>query len=119
LRYKSIPPITRRAALAALRGDPGRLVHAVLAVALHEGDVRWAERYCRRVAGHDDPDVRGNALLSLGHLARRSGTLDQGTVKPLLEAGLAHPDRRVRQRAEIAADDVEFFLGWSLRPRRL
>jgi hypothetical protein len=118
VRYEPIEPISRADAERAAGAAPDDLSRAVLAVALHDADSGWAAAFCERFARHPDPGVRGSALLGFGHLARRFRELDVARVLPLLSAGLADPDAWVRGRSEAAADDVEFFLKWRLRPGR-
>ena len=116
MQYEPIEPMSRDDAVrAAASTDPDVLLRAVLAVALHEEELAWAEAFCERFVSHPNPGVRGSALLGFGHLARRFRQLDATRVQPLLEAGLADPDTRVRGQCDSAADDVEHFLGWRLR----
>ncbi len=85
---------------------------AVLSAALHSDDLAWAEQLCVRLAGHAHEQVRGNAVLGLGHLARRFGRLTEGRVAPLMAAALHDTSAYVRGQAAAAADDLEQFLGW-------
>jgi hypothetical protein len=118
VKYDPIEPMSREdAERAAVSAEAAVVLRAVLAVALHDNELAWAEAYCERFARHPDPRVRGNAMLGFGHLARRFRQLDAGRVRPLLEAGLSDPDAFVRGQSEAAADDAEHFLGWRLRPR--
>jgi hypothetical protein len=99
---------------AALERDaPIELQHLILDVALECEDREWAEYCCAQLAKHRNANVRGNALLGFGHLARRFGRLDRNRVKRLIEIGLHAHNEYVRERAESAADDLETFLSWS------
>jgi hypothetical protein len=116
MRYEPIGPLSHQnAEQAATSDDPELLLRSILAVALHEDDLVWAEAFCTRFARHSDPGVRGSALLGFAHLARRFRQLDAVSVQPLLESGLQDPDAWVRGQTESVAEDVEFFLGWRLR----
>lgn len=116
MRYQPIEPMSREdAERAVVSANPEVVLRAVLAVALHDGELAWAEAFCERFVRHPDPGVRGSALLGFGHLARRFRRLDAERVQPLLEAGLADSDAWVRGQSDSAADDAEFFLGWRLR----
>jgi hypothetical protein len=115
VRYEPIEPVSRADAERAVSGPPVELARVVIAVALHDADRVWAETFCGRLARHPDPGVRGNALLGLGHLARRFRVLDADRVQPLIEDGLADPDPWVCGQAEAAAGDAETYLGWRLR----
>jgi hypothetical protein len=116
VRYEPIDPVSREEAeRAATTAPKDVLVRVILGVALNDDDWAWAETFCLRFARHPDPNIRGIALLILGHLARRFRVLDEGRVRPPLEAGLTDPDPYVRGHAESATDDVESYLGWRLR----
>ena len=116
LQYEAIEPLSRDAVdVAVARDDASALVTAVLAVALYSDDLPWAEGLCLRLAGHRDATVRGNALLGLGHLARRHRRLDRARAQPALEAGLRDASAYVRGQTESAVDDVEHFLSWRVR----
>jgi hypothetical protein len=115
-RYEAIDPISRDTAEAAAAGEADILLRAILAVALHDDDLAWAEAFCERFARHPDPSVRGSVLDSFGHRARRFGRIDE-RIRPLLEAGLADQDPWVRSKAEDAAGDVKHFVGWQLEQR--
>ncbi len=106
--------------VAALeRDDPVELQQLVIELALEADDREWAEVCCVRLARHRNANVRGNALLGFGHLARRFGQLDRRRVQRLIEIGLHAHNEYVRTQAESAADDVETFLAWSVsRPAR-
>lgn len=66
---------------------------------------------CLRLSQHGDPWVRGNALTSLGHLARVTGELDPERVKPLLQDGLKDESDIVSSRAADAISDIRIYLG--------
>lgn len=115
MKYEEIPRLTTaQVELAISRNQPDELLVAVLSAALYADDRRWAEDVCVRLASHEDPDVRGKAVLGFGHIARINGTLSEGRVKPLIERALRDENSYVRGQAESAADDVELFLRWSI-----
>jgi hypothetical protein len=97
------------------RDDPFELQELILEVALQARDRRWAEWACARLARHRDANVRGNALVGFGHLARRFGELDRTRARGPIEAGLYAHNEYVREKAESAADDVDAHLSWSVR----
>lgn len=94
------------------RDDPLELQDLVVALALESEDRRFAEACCAQLAKHRDANVRGNALLGFGHLARRFGQLDERRVKRLVEIGLFDRHEYVRAQAESAAEDIEIHLAW-------
>jgi hypothetical protein len=108
------PSIT--AALA--RNDPDELLHIPIALSLNPPEDEqpgYAEVVCLQLAAHPHANVRGNAILGFGHLARTAGVIrDVETVRALVLAGLADPDPYVSGQADSAASDLEFFLGWTL-----
>src|SRR4029450_6947395 len=97
---------------AIQRDHPEELLVAVLSAALHGRDLEWAQRICVTLAGHEHFNVRGNAILVLGNLARLPGRLDRSMALPIIEAGLADSHEYVRGQADAAAGDVGHFLGW-------
>jgi len=120
MKYEPIEPRTKEAVESAIsRNDPNELLYAVLSAALYSDDLDWAEGVCLQLAEHEHFNVRGNAILGFGHLARIHRRLDEGRVKLLIEAALEDESEYVRGQAESAADDVEFFLKWKVhRPER-
>ena len=116
MEHEIIPKMSRAQIDAAIaRDEPRELRVAVLAVALRADDAVWAESVCERLWQHRSAGVRGNAVLGLGHIARIHGQLDETRVRPILEAALRDPDAEVRGQAEAAADDIQQYLGWSLK----
>lgn len=77
-------------------------------------DCDWAESICLRLADHPDPQVRANAILGFGHLARTCGRLNEAVVKPIIERGLNDAALAVRKHAYDASTDVEHYLGWRI-----
>lgn len=96
---------------ALIRNDPEELRTVSLSVAMHPAEAEWAESVCLTLVTHPDSNVRGNADLALGHLARVHGRLGREAIA-VVESGLRDPDSYVRGQANAAADDLEHFLGW-------
>jgi hypothetical protein len=107
VRYQETP-IPRAEAKRALAQDDPDLDRIVLAVALHDPEVEWAEHFCLAVAANKDPGVRGNAILGFGHLARRFGRVPASAL-PLVVAALKDSNEHVRGQAHSAAHDIEHF----------
>ena len=80
----------------------------VVAVALSDPDYAFAHELCIRLAQHEDPTVRGNALLGVGHLARRFGQASD-EARSLVNAGLQDRDPHVKAQSESAFDDIQVF----------
>ena len=96
------------------RGLPEELLYVPVWVSMDPPDCEWAQGVCLRLSAHPHSNVRGNAVLGFGHLARTCGALDEGRVKPLIERGLCDPDEYVRGQAVSAAEDVTQYLGWQI-----
>jgi|SRR5688572_7881779 len=118
MKYELIPKMSVADVEAAIgRNQPEDLLRAVLSAALYGRDLEWAQGVCRRLAAHENFNVRGNAILGLGHLARIHGRLDRLVALPIIEAGLIDSHEYVRRQAYAAADDIKHYLGWTvLRP---
>ena len=95
--------------------DPEELLYAVLSAALYADDREWAEGICLRLSNHEHFNVRGNAILGLGHIARIHGVLNELKAKPVIEAALMDQNAYVKGHANEAASDVEFFLKWKVK----
>src|SRR5437879_4332210 len=110
MKYEAIPVLTKdKIESAIVRDDPEELLYAVLSAALYSDDPEWAEDVCVRLSTHEHFNVRGNAILGFGHIARIHGGLTEIKVKPLIEHALKDKSDYVRGHANDAADDVEFF----------
>ncbi len=120
MKYETIEPRGKDEIESAIsRNNPDELLHAVISAALYADDAEWAEGVCLRLVHHQDFNVRGNAILGFGHIARVHRKLNASRVKPLIEAALNDESDYVRGQAYATADDVEFFLKWKInRPIR-
>lgn len=92
--------------------NPPDLLYVPIVVSLDPPDCTWATGVCIRLADHVHWNVRGNAILGFGHLARTCRELPRAEVQPLVEAALHDSHSYVRGHAEDAADDIRHFLGW-------
>jgi HEAT repeat protein len=99
---------------AIKRNDLDELLLVSVTVALVHPDQLAAQDVCLRLSLHAHNKVRGNAVMSFGHLARRFRALDEQTVKPIIEAALNDEDDYVRTHAKSAADEIHQFLGWNI-----
>jgi hypothetical protein len=113
LKYERIDEVTREAVEQALREDnPEVLLRVVIAVSMYEPDWRYAQDLCIRLSFHIHFNVRGNAVLGFGHIARVHRQLDQAMVQPIIQAALRDEDSYIRGQAHSAMDDTAFFLKW-------
>jgi hypothetical protein len=114
--YQSIPCLDKDEVEAAIARDIAEEVSiAILSAVLHVNDCHWAEAICISLSQHQHFNVRGNAILGFGHLARLHGKLSNQVAKELIENALVDDNDFVRGQANSAADDVEHFLGWKIR----
>jgi hypothetical protein len=96
------------------RGEVADLIEIPIAITnLGTPDAQWSESICLALAEHEHPNVRANAVLGLGHLARVSRTLTRPRALAAISRALVDPDPGVRAHALSAVDDVRQFLGWS------
>jgi hypothetical protein len=109
-RYEPVEPMDRAVAEECLRGgDPRQIAEALLSVALHDPDWRWAQATCLRYADDADLGVRAAVLLCFSHLARLHGDLDLDAVAPVVRRGLV--DEALRGCAQDVQEDLRVFLG--------
>jgi hypothetical protein len=99
---------------ALARNDPEELLLVPISVSMEHDDLLWSQALCVQLAKHGHYNVRGNAVLGFGHLARRFRNLDEEVVRPIIEQALVDSDSFVRGQAWAAAEDVAFFLGWKV-----
>jgi len=100
---------------AILRNNPAELELASITVALSDLDFHFIESICIRLTSYYDNNVRGNALVSLGHLARRFRMLDEQSVKPIIESALLDSHEYVNLCAKSAADEIHQYLHWEIK----
>ncbi len=113
LKFQDLDHFTSDDITAAIeRNVPSELKLVPIIVAIVSDDPSAAADVCITLCSHHDTLVRGNAILSLGHLARRFRSLDEALVKPLLERALQDPDEYVRTSAKSAADEIHQFQHW-------
>jgi len=99
---------------ALLRNNPEELQFVSLTLALSDLGFNFTQAVCIRLCSSDHSKVRGNALVSLGHLARRVRHLEERAVRPIIEAALRDADEYVRISAKSAADEIYQFLHWQI-----
>jgi hypothetical protein len=77
-KFQDLDTITIKEVNAALlRDDPHELELVSITIALSELDFNFTQSICIRLSSSSYSKVRGNALVSLGHLARRYLMLDE------------------------------------------
>ena len=96
------------------RDDSDELLNMVVSIGLYEDDYDLAYNIVHRLSSHSHYNVKGNAILCFGHLARRFGKLPEEQVKPIIETALNDKEEYIYGQACTAADDVQLFLGWKI-----
>jgi HEAT repeat protein len=114
-KFQDLDTVTAKEVSAALlRNDPEELQFVSITIALSDLDHRFIQSICIQLCSSKDRRVRGNALASLGHLARRFGHLEELLIKPIIESSLQDTDEYVRMSAKSAADEIYQFLHWQI-----
>lgn len=95
------------------RGDPEELLYVPIVVGMNADNCNreWAETICLRLATHSHFNVRGNAVLGLGHIARTCRALNTPAAVPVIAAALQDDHEFVRGHAASAAEDLGVYLG--------
>lgn len=115
MKFNQLDTFTHDDVMAAIgRDDPDELLYVPVAVSLNEPELTWATAICIRLASHDHPLVRGNAVLGFGHLSRRGADLPADRVQTLVRQALHDKDDYVCHQAAAAVDDLRLFSGWEL-----
>src|SRR2546429_3553592 len=119
MKYEQVKPIDKaRAKKLLANGDRDAICRTLVSVAMFESDRRWAQGQCLKFARHADPFVRGVAAISLAHLARIHGVIDEAEVVPVVRELLHDSDPETRGKAQDALSDFSTFLGWNSRKLR-
>ena len=115
IKFQDLETITPKDVnLALCRDDPDELQFVAITLALSDLDFNFIQSVCIQLCSYRDSKVSGNALVSLGHLARRFRMLDERTIKPVLEASLRSKDEYIRMSAKSSADEIHQFLHWQI-----
>jgi hypothetical protein len=93
------------------RGVTSELLYVPIVVSMDPPDCSWSESVCLSLVSHEDFNVRGNAVLGLGHLARTCRQLDLARAIPAVAAALKDENGYVRGHAVDAAGDIKHYLG--------
>jgi len=99
---------------AIKKNVPKELLYVPVWVTMDPPDCDWAQNICIKLSSHENFNVRGNAILGFGHLARTCGKLNKESVEPIIEAALEDEHEYVRGHAQDAAGDIEHYLNWKV-----
>lgn len=112
MEYEKIQYIPRETAKEYLQnGDDVTKTYALLSIALHDDDWKWAQSVILKTIRDVDvhSDVKDIAILCLGHIVRLHRILDLDEVMPLLKELSKNPI--YVGRVEDALDDIKMFYG--------
>lgn len=95
------------------RNEPEELLYVPIVVGMNADSCEpgWAEKICLELAQHPHFNVRGNAILGLGHIARTCRVLTLEHAVPVIASALTDANQYVKDHAYSAASDVYVYLG--------
>lgn len=85
------------------------VVSALISIGLNEQDRIWAQTICLNYLDSSSERVVASAITSLGHIARRHGTLDMNAVLPALDTAKTKFPTLEATVAD-TLDDIETFI---------
>lgn len=88
--------------------DPDEVLYVPVVVSLDPPDYEWSESICIQLADHTHFNIRGNAILGFGHLARIFGVAS-AQARRLVGNALQDENQYVRDHADGARGDIEHF----------
>ena len=96
MKYEDLPELGRTVILARLAaGSNSETAQAILSAALFDDDWKWAQDICIKHSTHENANVRGSAILGLGHIARIHRKLENAPVIQAIKSGLNDVDEFV------------------------
>jgi len=92
-----------------LSEDAAVTTDALLYLCFNIDDPEWIQLKCiEAIQNNRDEDVRGLALICIGHVARMHKKIDKALVMPVLVEMLKH--RTLSGRTQDALDDIDIFI---------
>ncbi|HTE12002.1 MAG TPA: hypothetical protein VK645_13555 [Chitinophagaceae bacterium] len=107
--YENIQPVNKNAAEVIFSsGDTNDICHAMVSLAFHEQDWKWAQDKFLILLFNENSDISGLAAVCLGHLARIHRQLEKDKVVAALNTRL--DDEKIAGQIRDALDDINIFL---------
>ncbi len=117
--YQQLRIFTDRSQIAAILATGSIADLELLSLSIGEDFPNWkyAQDVCLQLVEHSEDNVRANACLGLGYIARNHGKLEKHLVKPVLRREL-RTQTEYRGKIEDAIGDINSYLGWRLAHKR-
>jgi hypothetical protein len=90
--------------------DTKQVVDGLLALTLNVDDFELKQKINIAYSTHENENIRGIAVLCLGHMARIHRKADKKLVYPVIQRALQDGSAFVRGHADSALDDTIFFV---------
>lgn len=82
----------------------------LLALSLNADDHEFVQEILLRYCSHENPNIRGIAILGFGHMARIHRSINLSIVIPIIEEALKDESIFVKGHALSALDDINMFI---------
>ena len=87
--------------------DKAKICDVMLSLAFYEEDWIWVQNQCLKLLNHKDIDIKGLAVVCLGHIARIQGKLELTAIEKLKHL---KKDPLIGNRVEDALDDIDMYI---------
>lgn len=110
MKYENVQMLSKSEAIEKLKsGDVTTICETLVSLAFHEADWKWVENRCLEYILNPNTEIKGAAVVCLGHLVRIYGQLHLDKVLPLLEEIAKDDD--LKDKVENTLSDIEMFYG--------
>ncbi|MBM5598270.1 hypothetical protein D8Y16_14210 [Listeria seeligeri] len=113
--YYSLPKLTEKEEVLEVLKNGTYEEIMILPLSLGEffPDWKFAQNTCLKLAEHEDPAIRANAILGIAYIARNKRILEKKLVKPVILRELKE-NTDYQWRIQDAIDDIAIFLKWKI-----
>lgn len=91
--YEDIPQILER-------DNPSEVLRVPIMVSMYDDDQEFCEEICLKLSKHEHYQVRANAILGFGHIARRFQCLLSDNILDIVNDALSDESEEVRGQAD-------------------